>query len=210
MNEIKIGDVVEIVDDEFVFKERVLTKGKLAYVTDVNKSQTSVCVREFYKPTIIYGTVDWWVSKSKVKKLEANENMIGNLNGKEYFIKDNLEKDIKLVYINDKKNQVCIKWNDGTETKATCSKEDTFDFNVGFAIAFTRKFFKSDRVLDKFLDKKLVKNKKKKLKVRINTEQEKEELSKLIDNWKFCEKPLTPNERDDFAVCKPIKKDDKL
>ena len=78
MNEIQIGDVVEIVEDEFIFygtakEKRVLTKGKLADVIDVNKSQTSVCVREFYKPTIIYGIVDWWISKSKVKKSRTKQ-----------------------------------------------------------------------------------------------------------------------------------------
>ena len=257
MNEIKIGDVVEIVDDEYSDFGKILSKGKLAEVMDVNKHANTnhILVKELENPTIVYGRDNWWISESKVKKIEPNKNVekvefprpifniIGNIveerhsplvfipsvwgnkliynwnethpshlriTRKENFVKVNLEKDIKLVYINDKKRQVCIKWNDGTETKETCSKEDTFDFNIGFAIAFTRKFFKSDRVLDKFLDKKLVKNKKKKLKVRINTEQEKEELSKLIDNWKSCEKPLTPNERDEFAVCKPIKKDDKL
>lgn len=73
----------------------------------------------------------------------------------------NILNEIELVYINDKKKQVCIKWEDGTTTKSTCSDMDEFDLNVGFAIAFTRKFLKNDKVTNKLLDKKLVKNNKK-------------------------------------------------
>lgn len=89
-------------------------------------------------------------------------NSFMNYEGEQWKHRINPQEEIKLVYVNHKKGQVCIKWGDGTTTKATCSKNDDFDTNVGFAVAFTRKFFKSDRVLDKFLDKKLVKNKKKK------------------------------------------------
>jgi hypothetical protein len=184
--EIEIGDVVEIVEDEYSDFTKLLSKGKLAEVTGVNEYAKYILVKELENPTIIFGRDNWWISKSKVKKLEENkygghlvfipsvwENKLIDtwnethsshlrITRKENFIKVNLEKDIKLVYINDKKRQVCIKWGNGTTTKATCSENDDFDINIGFAIAFTRKFFKSDRVLDKFLDKKLVKNKKKK------------------------------------------------
>lgn len=208
MNEIKIGDVVEIVDDEYSnFGKILLSKGKLADVIDVSEHTNNIRVKEFYNQTIIDGRDDWWISKSKVKKVKPNKyggytvelpkkpllsfnltkeqieechSPLRFYEGKQWksiynavipplfsLIDMNVNKsistkDIKLVYINDKKRQVCIKWGDGTTTKATCSKKDEFDINIGFAIAFTRKFFKSDRVLDKFLDKKLVKNKKKK------------------------------------------------
>lgn len=183
MNDIKIGDIVEILDDVFVFDEKILTKGKIADVID--EDDDYVRIRELYNQKILRGMDCWWIKKNKLKKLEENQygghtvdipklrplvsfsitkEQIKECHSPLAFIpiKINLGKDIKLVYINDKKRQVCIRWNDGTTTKATCSEKDEFDINVGFAIAFTRKFFKSDKKLGKFLDEKLVKNNKKK------------------------------------------------
>lgn len=55
-----------------------------------------------------------------------------------------LEKNqIDKVYVNETKGTVVIAWKDGNITKSKCAKEDTFDLNVGFAVAYTKYFFGS-------------------------------------------------------------------
>jgi hypothetical protein len=69
-----------------------------------------------------------------------------------------LKGQIKLVAVSHKKKQVIIRWNDGTKTKATCNEKDDFDIKVGFAIAFTRKFFENDKKLERYITLKRPKN----------------------------------------------------
>jgi len=71
---------------------------------------------------------------------------------------DFIKAKINLVIVNHKKKQVIIKWNDKTTTKATCNEKDDFDIKVGFAIAFTRKFFKNDKKLERYITLKRPKN----------------------------------------------------
>jgi hypothetical protein len=69
-----------------------------------------------------------------------------------------IKSKINLVVVNHKKKQVIIRWNDKTQTKATCNEKDDFDIKVGFAIAFTRKFFKNDKKLERYITLKRPKN----------------------------------------------------
>jgi hypothetical protein len=71
---------------------------------------------------------------------------------------DFIKSKINLVVVNHKKKQVIIRWNDGTTTKATCNEKDDFDIKVGFAIAFTRKFFKNDKKVERYITLKRPKN----------------------------------------------------
>ncbi len=90
------------------------------------------------------------------------------------------EKLIKLVVVNEKKREVIIRWADNTKTKSVCSKDDEFSVTVGFAIAFTRKFFKNDKRLLRYIEKKLPKYKPSK-----KTEAEQFNLKKELKRWGF-------------------------
>lgn len=52
---------------------------------------------------------------------------------------------IKDCYVNEEKRTVVIKWSSGQTTKATCHEKDTFDPIVGFAIAFCKFFYGSNK-----------------------------------------------------------------
>ena len=50
-------------------------------------------------------------------------------------------KEIKGIYANEVKKTVAVVLKDGTTKVAKCSPEDSFDLEVGFALAFTRAYF---------------------------------------------------------------------
>lgn len=60
---------------------------------------------------------------------------------------------IDLVYVNEKKKEVVVKWKDGDETRAKCGDKDEFDLEVGFFIAIGRKIFPTRSQSYKWLSK---------------------------------------------------------
>lgn len=59
---------------------------------------------------------------------------------------------IKYIIVNEPKKKVSIHWEDGEITKAICNEEDTFDKYAGFALAFTKRYFKSSNAFKEFID----------------------------------------------------------
>ena len=68
---------------------------------------------------------------------------------------EDIDKLISLIYVNEKKQEVGIKWSDGTITKGICQGEDEFDVEIGFLMALKKKIFKSDKKLHEFILSKL-------------------------------------------------------
>ena len=71
-----------------------------------------------------------------------------------------LRDSIELIYINEKKQEIGIKWTDGTTTKGICQGGDEFDVEIGFLMALKKKIFKSDKKLNEFIFNRLYKDDK--------------------------------------------------
>ena len=45
------------------------------------------------------------------------------------------------IHVDEIKQVMVVKWQDGTETKVTCDAQDNFSVDVGFGMAFTEHMF---------------------------------------------------------------------
>jgi len=52
-----------------------------------------------------------------------------------------INKPYKKIYVNPKKETVCVIWNDGTNTVMRPQFDDEFDLEKGIALCFMKKFF---------------------------------------------------------------------
>lgn len=68
----------------------------------------------------------------------------------------NLKLFIQAIYINNKKKIVTIVFKDGTHQIVKCSPEDSFDIEIGFALALTRKIFGSKTQTRKYINKNAI------------------------------------------------------
>lgn len=60
---------------------------------------------------------------------------------------------IQTVHVNEDKKIVVVVFKDGDRQIVKCSKDDEFDVEVGFSLAFTRHMFKSKTQVRKFIAK---------------------------------------------------------
>ena len=61
---------------------------------------------------------------------------------------------IQTIHINEKEKVVVVVFDNGTKQIIKCSPEDSFDTEIGFALAFTRAIFGSKTQVRKFIAKK--------------------------------------------------------
>lgn len=127
----KVGDIVKVVDNYY---ENIGEIGKVIAIGTFNdepkylvKFGTNCGIRKHNGKSAVKlaegeysnNTDSLWLSDKKIKKYHKLRNEINEVL---YGTKTTI-----------------IKWSDGTQTEAVCSKDDEFDKQVGFAIAYTRK-----------------------------------------------------------------------
>jgi len=72
---------------------------------------------------------------------------------KNLFIK--VQYEINMIYVDSKRNEVVIKWNDGTVSKGSCNVDSDFDIYEGFVVALVKRFFGSNSKIFDFIEEKL-------------------------------------------------------
>lgn len=88
------------------------------------------------------------------------------IRGEEYTRKDkerlftntyNMDK----IFFNEKKGITTILWDDGTKTFSKTKEGEVFDYEIGVAMAFVKKFFKSRNDFKKIIEEAANKSKEK-------------------------------------------------
>lgn len=59
---------------------------------------------------------------------------------------------IKTIHVNEAKKIMAVVFSDGTKQIVKCSPEDSFDAEIGFALALARKLFGSKTQVRKYID----------------------------------------------------------
>ena len=153
----KIGDIVMVNNPYLEGHRRVGTvqEKRLTYITFLGGYLDHY--RAHYRVRLNgESVVELWYSEGNLELVNSDSGEYNN------EAVENLKGQVDLIYVNEKKQQVVIKWKDGTTTKATCQEGDEFDLLTGFTIAFNRKLFKSDKASLKFIESKIVKDQKEK------------------------------------------------
>ena len=60
---------------------------------------------------------------------------------------------IKTIHVNEAKKIMAVVFEDGTKQIVKCSPEDSFDAEIGFALALSRKLFGSKTQVLKYIDR---------------------------------------------------------
>lgn len=60
---------------------------------------------------------------------------------------------IKTIHVNEAKKIMAVVFSDGTKQIVKCSPEDSFDAEIGFALALARKLFGSKTQVRKYIDR---------------------------------------------------------
>lgn len=60
---------------------------------------------------------------------------------------------IKTIHVNEAKKIMVVVFDDGTKQIVKCSPEDSFDAEIGFALALARRLFGSKTQVRKYIDR---------------------------------------------------------
>lgn len=85
------------------------------------------------------------------KKLEGNVGDDVKANEPKCVVAPLKGFSIQTIHINEEKKIVTVVFSDGTKQVVKCSPEDSFDTEIGFALAFARKLFGSKTQVRKYI-----------------------------------------------------------
>lgn len=115
-----------------------------------------VCAKEKKLPDglMTLREVDIVLSPDEAKKenLEAFGKRVEKaLNEKPYHVEKLNGFSIQTVHVNEAKRIMTVVFSDGTKQIVKCSPEDSFDTEIGFALAIVRRLFNSKSQVRKFI-----------------------------------------------------------
>lgn len=90
--------------------------------------------------------------EAKKEDLEAfGKRVEKSLNEKPHHVEKLSGFSIQTIHVNEEKRIMTVVFSDGTKQIVKCSPEDSFDTEIGFALAIARKLFNSKTQLRKFI-----------------------------------------------------------
>ena len=90
--------------------------------------------------------------EAKKEDLEAfGKRVEKSLNEKSHHVEKLSGFSIQTIHVNEAKRIMTVVFNDGTKQIVKCSPEDSFDTEIGFALAIVRKLFNSKTQVRKFI-----------------------------------------------------------
>lgn len=90
--------------------------------------------------------------EAKKEDLEAfGKRVEKSLNSKPCHVEELKGFSIQTIHVNEAKRIMTVVFSDGTKQIVKCSPEDSFDTEIGFALAIVRKLFNSKSQVRKFI-----------------------------------------------------------